>query len=170
MLGGHSLSCIHGSSSSLTFASRCGLSLSLSPVSLSILNVCTVCTCTSKHICPLCESLGVVLISCLVSLVHRSYLEHLRETFGDRGPPPAFPLPGAAPTTAAAATTTTTAGREAPPSRPAGRGEWGPGAGDGGESAPCLVRVRVGNVSLEATPASSGEALCRGLLVRGKLE
>lgn len=100
----------------------------------------------------------------------RSYLEHIREAFGDHGPPAAFPLPGAPATTAAAATTTTTARRDAspPPRRRPGVGERT--GGGGGGSAPCLVRVRVGDVSVEATPPAAGEGLCRSLLVSEERE
>lgn len=74
----------------------------------------------------------------------RCYLEHVREAFGDRGPPPAFPAP---------------AGQRVEAFRRRQRG-------DGGLSSPSLLRVCVGDVSAGVTPPTSGEALCRGLLVR----
>lgn len=80
--------------------------------------------------------------------MNRSYLEHVRATFGDRGPPVAFPLPAATRKKASSS-----------------------GEPDGGgiESSPCLVRARVGTVTADIVPPASGEPRCRSLLVRASL-
>ncbi|CAN0436494.1 unnamed protein product, partial [Ectocarpus sp. 8 AP-2014] len=62
----------------------------------------------------------------------RSYLEHVRDKFGDNGPPPAFPLPGAA---------TATAARKKAAEASRRPGVWG--CEGGGIWSPRLVRVRV---------------------------
>lgn len=82
------------------------------------------------------------------SVPSRLYLEHVRVAFGGFGPPPAFPTPGAA---AAAARMRALRSSE---------------GGDGGGLSPCLMHVRVGDVSADVTPPATGETLCRSLLVR----
>lgn len=69
-------------------------------------------------------------------------MRHVREAFGQHGPPSAFPLPATA------------------------RKEALRKGGDGIESPPRLMRMRVGMVSVDVNPPATGEALCRNLLVR----
>lgn len=105
-------------------------------------------------------------LSLPLPLSARSYLEHVRDTFGENGPPSAFPLPAdAAGAAAKAKEKARVAGKQ---SASLSSRSWGAGGGEGngGDSSPCLMRVRVGDVSADVTPPSTGEVLCRSLLVR----